>query len=111
MTATDVVEDATVNPGNPTANPDSLNPLFMQIKLHVEGNAVTQQDWVNIVVTAPATAPAITSISGTAGKKGQAIDIVGTNLGDALGSSVTLFTAATKTVQAISTPVTVLAVS
>lgn len=111
MTATDVVEDATINPGNPTANPDALNPLFMQIKLHVEGNAITQQDWVNIVVTGPAAAPSITSISGTAGKKGQAIDIVGTNLGDALGSTVTLYTAATKTAQAISTPVTVLAVS
>lgn len=112
MTALDALEDATVNPGSATANPDGLNPLFMQVKTHVEGNAITNQDWVNIVVTQPAAAPTITSISGTSGKSGQAIDIVGTNLADALGATtVSLYTAATTKVAAITTAVTVIAAS
>jgi len=59
----------------------------------------------------PIGAPTITALSATSGKRGQAIDIAGTNLGDALSSSVTLYTPATPTVAAISTPVTVLAVN
>lgn len=108
MTALDEAMDATANPGSATANPDGKNPVFMQIKVNVEGNSITQQDWVNIIATAPAAAPTISSVSATTGKKGQAIDIVGTNLGDALGTTVTLFTPATAKTAAISTPVTVL---
>jgi len=112
MTALDPVEDATPNPGSATANPDALNPLFMQVKAHVEGNFVTQQDWVNIVVTQPQGAPTITSISGTSGKNGQAIDIVGTNFGDALGRAVvSLYTPATSKTAAVTTPVSVISVS
>jgi hypothetical protein len=110
-TSNDEAIDATENPGSPTAIPDGHNPVFMQVKVNVEGNAITQQDWVNIVATAPAAAPTITSVSATTGKRGQAIDIVGTHLGDALGGTVTLFTPATAKTAAISTPVTVLAVS
>jgi len=111
LTSKDVVEDGTENPGNPKANPDTLNPLFMQVKIKVEGNAITQQDWVNIVATKPSAAPTLTAVSAKSGRKGDAIDIVGTNLGDALGHSVTLFTAATSKVAAVSTPVTVLSVN
>jgi len=112
VTANDPAIDATENPGSATANPTDLNPLFMQVKTKVEGNAITRQDWVNIVATKPmATAPSITSISATSGKRGQAIDIVGTNLGDALGTTVTLFTPATSKTAAVSTPVTVVAVN
>jgi hypothetical protein len=112
MTALDPVEDATPNPGSATANPDTLNPLFMQVKAHVEGNYVTQQDWINLVVTQPQAAPTITSISGTSGKNGQAIDIVGTNFGDALGdTTVSLFTPATTKTAAVTTPVSVISVS
>jgi len=112
VTAEDLAIDATTNPGSPRANPDTFNPLFMQVKVKVEGNAITQQDWVNIIATKPLeAAPEITAISSTTGKKGQAIDIVGTNLGDALGSTVTLYTAATSKTAAISTPVTVLSVN
>lgn len=111
MTALDDALDATANPSNPKANPDTLNPLFMQVKTKVEGNAITRQDWVNIVVTGPAEAPSITAISTTAGKKGQAIDIVGTHLGDALGSTVVLHTPATTKTAAINTAVTVVSVS
>ena len=111
LTSTDVAEDATENPGNPKANPDTLNPLFMQAKIKVEGNAITQQDWVNIVVTKTSAAPTVSAVSSTTGKRGQAIDIVGTNLGDALGHSVVLYTPATTKVAAISTPVTVLSVN
>lgn len=111
LTNSDLAVDATPNPGSATANPDGRNPLFMQVKVTVDGNSVTHQDWVNIVVTQPAGAPTITSVSATSGKKGQAIDIVGTNLGDALGTSVVLYTAATSKVAAISTSVTVLSVS
>jgi ribosomal protein L7Ae-like RNA K-turn-binding protein len=112
MTALDLVEDATPNPGSATANPDTLNPLFMQVKAHVEGNYVTQQDWINLVVTQPQAAPTITSISGTSGKNGQAIDIVGTNFGDALGdTTVSLFTPATTKTAAVTTPVSVISVS
>jgi len=104
--------DATVNPGSATANPDSANPLFMQIKTNVEGNSITHQDWINIVATqAKSAAPTITSVSATTGKKGQAIDIVGTNLGDALGSNVVLYTAATSKLAAVSQSVTVLSIN
>ena len=112
VTALDPAIDATTNPGSPTANPDALSPLFMQVKVKVEGNAITRQDWVNIIATKPLeAAPVITAVSSTTGKKGQAIDIVGTNLGDALGSTVTLFTPATSRTAAINTPVTVLSVN
>jgi hypothetical protein len=112
VTALDAAEDATPNPGSATANPDPLTPLFMQVKAHVEGNFITQQDWVNLVVTQPVAAPTITSISGTSGKNGQAIDIVGTNFADALGATkVSLFTAATTKVAAVTTPVSVISVS
>ena len=111
LTSNDSEMDATTNPGSPRANPDSLNPLFMQVKVTVDGNSITHQDWVNIIVTKSVSAPSITSVSSTTGKKGQAIDIVGTNLGDALGSTVTLYTAATTKAAAISTPVTVLSVN
>ena len=111
LTNSDLAVDATPNPGSATANPDGRNPLFMQVKVTVDGNSVTHQDWVNIVVTQPAGAPTISSVSATSGKKGQAIDIVGTNLGDALGTSVVLYTAAAGKVAAVSTPVTVLSVN
>ena len=111
VTSLDVAEDATTNPGSATANPDGFNPLFMQIKAHVEGNFITQQDWINIVATQSPAAPTISSTSGTSGKKGQAIDIVGTNLADAMGVSVSLFTAATAKTAAVTTPVTILGVS
>jgi hypothetical protein len=112
LTSNDVAEDGTENPGNPKANPTDYNPLFMQVKIKVEGNAITQQDWVNIVATKPvAAAPTIASVSAKSGRKGDAIDIVGTNLGDALGHSVSLFTAATTKVAAITTPVTVIFVN
>jgi hypothetical protein len=83
----------------------------MQVKVTVDGNSVTHQDWVNVVVTQPSETPTVASVSATTGKRGQAIDIVGTNLGDALGQSVILYTAATTKVAAISTPVTVLSVN
>jgi len=111
LTNSDLAVDATPNPGSATANPDGRNPLFMQVKVTVEGNSVTHQDWVNIVVTKPAGAPTISSVSATSGKKGQAIDIVGTNLSDALGTSVVLYTAATSKVAAVTSAVTVLSVN
>ncbi len=111
LTNSDLAVDATPNPGSATANPDGRNPLFMQVKVTVDGNSVTHQDWVNIIVTQPAGAPTITSVSATSGKKGQAIDIVGTNLGDALGTSVVLYTAAAAGKAAVTTAVTVLSVS
>ena len=108
----DLEEDATPNPGSATANPDPLNPLFMQIQLKVAGNANTTQDWINIVVTQKAAAPTISSVSATSGKNGQAIDIVGTNFGDALSATtVSLFTPATSKTAAVTTPVRVIAVS
>jgi hypothetical protein len=111
VTSNDLSAGATPNPGSATANPDSLAPLFMQIKPEVDGNSSTRADWVNIVATQkPAGAPTISSTSGTSGKKGQAIDIVGTNLADAMGVSVSLYTAAGKT-PAVTTPVTILGVS
>jgi len=112
ITSNDVDGDSTDNPGTLSVDPNTLIPLFMQVKAEVDGNATTQGDWVNIIPTNSITsAPVITSISGTAGKKGQAIDIIGSNLGDAIGMTVTLFTPATARTAAISTPVTVLAVS
>ena len=108
----DLAEDATPNPGSATANPDSLNPLFMQVQLKVEGNANTVQDWVNIVVAQPAAAPTISSVSATSGKSGQAIDIVGTNFGDGLSATtVSLYTPATTKLPAVTTAVRVIAVS
>ena len=111
VTSNDSDEDATDNPFSATRNPDGLNQLFMQVKPEVDGNATTNGDWVNIITTKQAATPTITSVSATSGKKGQAIDIVGTNLGDALGTSVVLYTAATSKAAAISTPVTVLSVN
>ena len=58
-----------------------------------------------------ANVPTITGVSSSTGKRGQAIDIVGTNLDDAPSSTLTLFTAATSKLAAISTPVTVLSVN
>ena len=108
----DLAEDATPNPGSATANPDGLNPLFMQVQPKVEGNANTVQDWVNIVVAQPAAAPTISSVSATSGKSGQAIDIVGTNFGDGLSATtVSLFTPATTKLPAVTTVVRVIAVS
>jgi hypothetical protein len=111
LTSTDLAVDATPNPGSATANPDGSNPLFMQVKVTVDGNSVTHQDWVNVIVTSPSDAPTVTAVSATSGKKGQAIDIVGTNLGDALSGSVVLYTAAAGKAAAVSTPVTVLSVN
>jgi hypothetical protein len=111
LTNTDLAVDATPNPGAATANPDGSNPLFMQVKVTVDGNSVTHQDWVNVIVTSPSAAPTVTAVSATSGKKGQAIDIVGTNLGDALSGSVVLYTAAAGKAAAVSTPVTVLSVN
>lgn len=108
----DLEEDATPNPGSSTANPDALNPLFMQVQLKVEGNANTNQDWINIVVTQKAAAPTISSVSATSGKNGQAIDIVGTNFSDALSATtVSLYTPATSKLPAVTTAVRVIAVS
>ena len=111
LTSNDVAEDGTENPGNPKADPTDYNPLFMQVKIKVEGNAITHQDWVNIVATKPSAAPTVTAVSSKSGRKGQAIDIVGTNLGDALGHSVVLYTPGTSRVPAVSTPVSVLFVN
>jgi hypothetical protein len=111
VTSLDLADNGTANPGSATANPDDFSPLFMQIKAHVEGNFTTQQDWVNIVATKAASTPTITSISGTSGKNGQAIDIVGTNLGDALGGSVSLYTAAVMKGSVVTTPAVTTAVS
>jgi hypothetical protein len=111
VTSLDLADNGTTNPGSATANPDDFSPLFMQIKTHVEGNFTTQQDWVNIVATKAPSAPTITSISGTSGKNGQAIDIVGTNLGDALGGSVSLYTAAVMKGSVVTTPAVTTAVS
>lgn len=108
----DLEEDATPNPGSATANPDLLNPLFMQVQLKVEGNANTNQDWINIVVAQKAAAPTISSVSATSGKNGQAIDIVGTNFSDALSATtVSLYTPATSKTAAVTTAVRVIAVS
>ena len=112
LKSNDLDEDGTENPGSPTANSVGLNPLYMQVKANVDGNTVNHGDWVNIVATkGAAQAPVVTSVSATTGKKGQAIDIVGTHLGDALGLSVVLFTPATTKLSAVTTPVTVLSVS
>jgi hypothetical protein len=111
VTSNDVEADATDNPFSATANPDGLSQAFMQIKPEVDGNSSTNGDWVNILATKKPAAPTITSISGTSGKNGQAIDIVGTNLGDALGASVSLYTAATSKTAAVTTAVSVIAVS
>jgi len=108
----DLEEDATPNPGSATTNPDGLNPLFMQVQLKVEGNANTNQDWINIVVAQKAAAPTISSVSATSGKNGQAIDIVGTNFADALSATtVSLYTPATTKLPAVTTAVRVIAVS
>ncbi len=112
VTSTDLEEDATPNPGSATANPDTLNPLFMQVQLKVEGNANTNQDWINIVVAQKAAAPTISSVSATSGKSGQAVDIVGTNFSDAMSATtVSLYTPATSKLPAVTTAVRVIAVS
>jgi len=58
-----------------------------------------------------ANVPTITAVSSSTGKRGQAIDIVGTNLDDDPASTVTLYTPATSKLAAVSTPVTVLSVN
>jgi cytochrome b involved in lipid metabolism len=58
-----------------------------------------------------ANVPTITDVSSSTGKRGQAIDIVGTNLDDAPSSTLILFTAVTSKLAAVSTPVTVLSVN
>jgi hypothetical protein len=112
LKSNDTVADASANPGHATANPDGLNPRFMQVKIKVDGsNTVTRQDWVNIIATKPSAAPTVTSVSARNARAGQAVDIVGTNLGDALTHSAALVSPATAKTNEISTPVTVLFVS
>ena len=111
LKSNDTVADASANPGHATANPDGLNPRFMQVKIKVEGNVVTRQDWVNIIATKPSAAPTVTSVSARNARAGQAVDIVGTNLGDALTHSAALVSPATAKTSEISTPVRVLFVS
>jgi hypothetical protein len=95
LTSEDELQNATENPGSSTANPDELDPRFMQVRVEVEGNSIPRQDWVSLVVTKPSAAPAIKNLSLKIAKSGEAFDIVGTNLGDALGQSVVLSTPAT----------------
>ena len=111
LKSNDTVADASANPGHPNVNPDGLNPRFMQVKIKVDGDVVTRQDWVNIIATKPSAAPTVTSVSARNARAGQAIDIVGTNLGDALSHSVALVSPATSKASEVSTPVTVLSVS
>lgn len=95
LTSEDQLEDATENPGSSTANPDGLDPRFMQVRIEVEGHSVSRQDWVSLIVTKPSAAPSISNLSLKNAKSGEAFNIVGTNLGDALGQSVVLSTPAT----------------
>jgi hypothetical protein len=112
LKSNDTVADASANPGNPRTNPDGLNPRFMQVKIKVEGNnTVTRQDWVNIIATKPSAAPTVTSVTARNARAGQAVDIIGTNLGDALAHSVALLSPATAKLSEVLTPVTVVSVS
>ena len=112
LKSNDTVADATTNPGHPTANPDGRSPRFMQVKIKVDGsNTVTRQDWVNIIATKPSAAPTVTSVTARNARAGQAVDIIGTNLGDALAHSVALLSPATAKLAEVLTPVTVVSVS
>ena len=107
----DDFQDATENPGSSTANPDELDPRFMHVRLNVEGNDIASQDWVSIIATKPSAAPAISNLSTRSAKSGEAFDIAGSNLGDALGQTVILSTPATATSPEIRTPLKVLNVN
>jgi hypothetical protein len=107
----DDFQDATENPGSSTANPDELDPRFMHVRLNVEGSDIARQDWVSIIVTKPSAAPAISNLSTRSAKSGEALDIAGSNLGDALGQTVILSTPATATSPEIRTPLKVLNVN
>jgi hypothetical protein len=112
LKSNDTVADASANPGNARTNPDGLNPRFMQVKIKVDGsNTVTRQDWVNIIATKPSAAPTVTSVTARNARAGQAVDIIGTNLGDALAHSVALLSPATAKLAEVLTPVTVVSVS
>ena len=111
LTSEDQLQDATENPGSSTANPDELDPRFMQVRVDVEGVSIPRQDWVSLVVTKPSAAPSISNLSLKNAKSGEAFDVVGSNLGDALGQTVVLTTPATATSPERRTPVKVLNVN
>jgi hypothetical protein len=111
LTSEDQLQDATENPGSSTANPDELDPRFMQVRVDVEGVSIPRQDWVSLVVTKPSAAPSISNLSLKNAKSGEAFDVVGSNLGDALGQTVVLTTPATAASSERRTPVKVLNVN
>ena len=111
LTSTDQPQDATENPGSSTSNPDELDPRFMQVRVNIEGVSIPHQDWVSLVVTKPSAAPSISSVSTRNAKSGEAFDIVGSNLGDALGQTVVLTTPASASSPEKRTPVRVLNVN
>ena len=111
LTSEDQLQDATENPGSSTANPDELDPRFMQVRVDIEGISIPRQDWVSLVVTKPSAAPSISNLSLKNAKSGEAFDVVGSNLGDALGQTVVLTTPATATSSERRTPVKVLNVN
>ena len=111
LTSEDQLQDATENPGNSTANPDERDPRFMQVRVDIEGVSIPGQDWVSLVVTKPSAAPSISNLSLKNAKSGEAFDVVGSNLGDALGQTVVLTTPATATSSERRTPVKVLNVN
>ena len=111
LTSEDQLQDATENPGSSTANPDELDPRFMQVRVDIEGISIPRQDWVSLVVTKPSAAPSISNLSLKNAKSGQAFDLVGSNLGDALGQTVVLTSPATAASSERRTPVKVLNVN
>ena len=111
LTSEDQLQDATENPGSSTANPDELDPRFMQVRVDIEGISIPRQDWVSLVVTKPSAAPSISNLSLKNAKSGEAFDVVGSNLGDALGQTVVLTTPATAASSERRTPVKVLNVN
>lgn len=111
LTSNDQLQDATENPGSSTANPEELDPRFMQVRVAIEGVSIPRQDWVSLVVTKPSAAPSITNLSSRSAKSGEAFDIVGSNLGDALGQKVFLTTPGTYSLPEKRTPVQVLNVN
>ena len=111
LTSEDQLQDATENPGSSNANPDELDPRFMQVRVDIEGISIPRQDWVSLVVTKPSAAPSISNLSLKNAKSGEAFDVVGSNLGDALGQTVVLTTPATATSSERRTPVKVLNVN
>ncbi len=111
LTSEDQLQDATENPGSSTANPDELDPRFMQVRVDIEGISIPRQDWVSLVVTKPSAAPSISNLSLKNAKFGEAFDVVGSNLGDALGQTVVLTTPATAASSERRTPVKVLNVN